>query len=196
MDQSLPNHQPGGSLKHGNNPSQERAITGDKQGKWRQRSRLSQSESQTYGAEEELPSSIDASGSYGRSPTLQGIQAEGNNQRCVASNGSRLLSSSPRSPNTKGYLNSKSRRTRSQQQDGGQPITTVKASGTPHRQSSRGRNRTSSETEHGGKSRKEPTRRKGGLSETESCPMWDKYGNSHTRNGRDMTSVFCVFFLF
>ncbi|XP_035526284.1 uncharacterized protein LOC118334476 [Morone saxatilis] len=197
MDQSVPNRQQGGAPQHaipvgafrqGNIPSKERGIiSGDKVqfGKLRRPIRLSQSESS--GAEEErLSTSMEARGSFGRSPVLQGMQAEGNPyhrgvyeqaeghyQRRLASNGNGPLSSSPRSPNTRGYLSFQSRRTHGQQQDQGHPVTTVKASGTPHRQYSRGRNRTSSETEQGGKGSRGPTQRRRGLSETESRPRWD-----------------------
>ncbi|XP_044074794.1 eukaryotic translation elongation factor 1 delta a (guanine nucleotide exchange protein) isoform X2 [Siniperca chuatsi] len=199
MDQSLPNRQQGGApqqaapvgaFRQGNIPTLERGIiSGDNVqfGRLRQHTRLSQSESQSSGAEEEwLSTSMEASGSYSQSPVLQGMQAEGiwhhrsayeqaesNYQRRLASNGNGPLSSSPRSPNTRGYLTFQSRRTRGQQQDHGFPITTVKASGTPHRQYSRGRNRASSETEQGGKGSRGPTRRKRVLSETESRPTWD-----------------------
>lgn len=204
MDRSLPNHQKGGAPQHaapmgafrqGNIPSLEKGIiSGDKVqfGKPRRHTRLSQSESS--GAEEEwLSTSMEASGSYGQSPILEGTQAESNHQRRLASNGNGPLSSSPRSPNTRGYLTFQSRRSRGQQRDQGYPVTTVKASGIPHRQYSRGRNRTSSETEQGGKGSRGPAQRKRGLSETEIRPRWDKYGTSHTGNGRD---VMCVFGLF
>lgn len=213
MDQCLPNSQqatPVGAFRQGNIPSKERGIISgekDKFGRLRRDSRLSQSENQSSGAEEEwLSTSMEARSSYGQSPILQGMQAEGiwyhrsaheqaesNHQRWNASNGNGPLSSSPRSPNTRGYLSFQSRRTRSQQQDEGHPITTVKASGTPHRQYSRGRNRTTSETEQRGKSSRAPTWRKRGLSETESWPIWDKYGICHTGNGRDMVVVFLAY---
>ncbi|XP_031150364.1 eukaryotic translation elongation factor 1 delta a (guanine nucleotide exchange protein) isoform X2 [Sander lucioperca] len=205
MDQSWPNHQQGGAPQHavpvgtfrqGNNPT----IGGDEVqfGRLRQRTRLS--ESHSFGAEEEwLSTSMEARGSYGQSPVLQGMQAEGilyncstyeqtesNYQQRLASNGNGPLSSSPRSPNTRGYMTFQSRRSLAQQQDPGHPVTTVKASGTPHRRYSRGRNRTSSETEQGGKGSKGPTQRKRGLSETKSKPRWEKYGTSHTGNGRDV----------
>ncbi|XP_076601908.1 eukaryotic translation elongation factor 1 delta a (guanine nucleotide exchange protein) isoform X2 [Chaetodon auriga] len=199
MDQSLPNHQQGGApqraapvwaFSQGNVPTKERGtISGDKVqlGRLRRRTRLSQSESQSSGAEEEcLSTSMEASGSYGQSPILKSMQAEGiwsqrsafeqaeiNHQRRLISNGSGPLSSSPRSPNTRGYLSFQTRRTHSQQQDQEHPVTTVKASGTPHRQYSRGRNRTSSETEQGRKGSRGPTQRRRGLSETESRPRWD-----------------------
>ncbi|XP_070701895.1 elongation factor 1-delta-like isoform X2 [Pempheris klunzingeri] len=176
MDQ--PNRQQGGAPLHaapvgafrqGNIPTLERGIVSGERvqfGRLQRPTRLSQSESQSSGAEEEfLSTSMEASGSYGQSPIL------GNYQRRLASSGNGLLSSSPRSPNTRGF---QSRRTRGQEQGQGHPITTVKASGTPHRQNSRGRNRTSSETEQGGKGSRGPTQRKRGLSETESRPRWDK----------------------
>ncbi|XP_050925894.1 eukaryotic translation elongation factor 1 delta a (guanine nucleotide exchange protein) isoform X2 [Lates calcarifer] len=200
MDQSWPNrHQRGapqhgvpvGAFRQGNVPTTERGIiSGDNVqfGRLRRHTRLSQSESHSSGPEDEwLSSSMEGSSSYGQSPILQSMQAEGiwynrgayeqaegNYQRRLTSNNNGLLSSSPRSPNTRGSLTFHSRRTQSQQQqDQGHPVTTVKASGTPHRQYSRGRNRTSSETEKGGKGSREPNQRKRGLSETESRPRWD-----------------------
>ncbi|XP_056246485.1 eukaryotic translation elongation factor 1 delta a (guanine nucleotide exchange protein) isoform X2 [Seriola aureovittata] len=193
MDQSLPNRQqkgtprqaaPVGATRQVNVPTLERGIiSGDNVqfGRLRRHTRLSQSESQSSGPEDErLSSSVEASGSYGQSPILQGMQAEGiwynrsayeqaesNYQRRLASNNNGHLSSSPRSPNTRGSLTFRSRRGHDQKQDQGHPVTTVKASGTPHRQYSRGRNRTSSETEKGGKGSKGPNQRKRGLSETE-----------------------------
>ncbi|XP_073348198.1 elongation factor 1-delta-like isoform X2 [Pagrus major] len=199
MDQSFPNYQHGGApqpaapvgaFRLGNVPTQERGIiSGDKVqfGRPRRHIRLSQSEGQGSGTEEEwLSSSMEGTGSYGQSPILQGMQAEGmwyqrsayehaesNYQRWRAANGSGALSSSPRSPNTRGYQSFQTRRSRGQQQDQGHPVTTVKASGTPHRQNSKGRYRTSSETEQGGKGSRGPTQRRRGLSETEGRPRWD-----------------------
>ncbi|KAM8727698.1 eukaryotic translation elongation factor 1 delta a (guanine nucleotide exchange protein) isoform 1-T1 [Acanthopagrus schlegelii] len=199
MDQSFPNYQyggapqpaaPVGAFRLGNVPTQERGIiSGDKVqfGRPRRHTRLSQSEGQGSGAEEEwLSSSMEGTGSYGQSPILQDMQAEGmwyqrsayehaesNYQRWRAANGSGALSSSPRSPNTRGYQTFQTRRSRGQQQDQGHPVTTVKASGTPHRQNSKGRYRTSSETERGGKGSRGPTQRRRGLSETEGRPRWD-----------------------
>ncbi|XP_041659377.1 eukaryotic translation elongation factor 1 delta a (guanine nucleotide exchange protein) isoform X4 [Cheilinus undulatus] len=196
MDQSLPNrHQergphytaaPMGAFRQGNFPTLERGvISGDKVqfGRPQRRTRLSHSEGHSSG-EEWLSSSMEARGSYGQSPVLQGMQAEGvwhqrsayeqaesNYQRRLASNGNGPLSSSPRSPNTRGYMTFQSNRNRGQQHEG-RPVT-VKASGTPHRQYSRGRNRTSSETEQGGKGSRGPTQRRRGLSESESRPRWD-----------------------
>lgn len=219
MDQSFPNYQHGeapqpaapvGAFRLGNVPTQERGIiSGDKVqfGRPRRHTRLSQSEGQGSGAEEEwLSSSMEGTGSYGQSPILQGMQAEGmwyqrsayehaesNYQRWRAANGSGALSSSPRSPNTRGYQSFQNRRGRGQQQDQGHPVTTVKASGTPLRQNSKGRYRTSSETERGGKGSRGPTQRRRGLSETEGRPRWDKYGTFLTGNGRDMMCVFRLF---
>lgn len=208
MDQFWPNTKQGGAPQHaspvgtprqGNIPVPERSIiSGDNVqfGRQRRHARLSQSENQSSGAEDEW-----MSGSYGQSPILKGMQAESiwynrssfeqaesNYQRRLASNGNGPLSSSPKSPNTRGF----SRRTNNQQQDQSHPVTTVKSSGTPHRRYSRGRNRTSSETEQGGKGSRgrAPMQRKRGLSETESRPRWDKYDTSHTGNERD---VICVF---
>lgn len=193
MDQSWPNRQQGGApqsavpmgaFRQGIIPTKERgAGSGDQYGKLRRHTRLSQSENQSSGAEEEwLSSSVEASGSYGQSPTLHGLQAEGirYSRGGAASNGSGPMSSSPRSPNPRGYMSFQSRRSRAQQEDQGHPVTTVKASGTPHRQYSRGRNRTSSENENKGS--RGPSQRKRGFSETESRPRWDKYGTSHTRD--------------
>ncbi|XP_043989965.1 elongation factor 1-delta-like isoform X1 [Gambusia affinis] len=179
---------PVGGFRQGNVPTVERGIIiGDniQFGRLRRRSNLSQSESS--GAEEEhLGSSVEASGSYGRSPILQGMQAEavwynrtayeqaeGDYQRRLASNGNGPVSSSPRSPSTKGTLTFHSRRNNDQQRDEGHGVTTVKASGTPHRQLGKGRNRTSSETEQGGKGSRGPNPRKRGISETEGRPRWD-----------------------
>ncbi|XP_028448472.1 eukaryotic translation elongation factor 1 delta a (guanine nucleotide exchange protein) isoform X2 [Perca flavescens] len=210
MDQSWTKRQQGGAPQHavpvgtfrqGNHPTMERStISGDKIPFGRQPRHTRLSESHSFGAEEEwLSTSMEARSSYGQSPVLQGMQAEGilynrsayeqaesNYQRRLASNVNGTLSSSPRSPNTRGYMTFQSRRSLAQQQDPGHPVTTVKASGTPHRRYSRGRNRTSSETEQGGKGSKGPTQRKRGLSETKSKPRWEKYGTSHTGNGRDV----------
>uniref|UniRef100_A0A665WDI2 Eukaryotic translation elongation factor 1 delta a (guanine nucleotide exchange protein) n=2 Tax=Echeneis naucrates TaxID=173247 RepID=A0A665WDI2_ECHNA len=208
MDQSQ-NHQQKGVPEHAvsvgpggqvNVPTLERGIiSGDNVqfGRFRRRTRLSQSESQSSGPEDErLSSSLEASGSYGQSPVLQAMQAEGiwynrnvyeqaegNYQRRFVSTNNGPLSSSPRSPNTRGSLTFRSRRGQDQQQDQGHPVSTVKASGTPHRQYSRGRNRTSSETEQGGKGSKGPTQRKRGLSETESRPR---------RDNTNMSGVQCL----
>ncbi|XP_060900979.1 eukaryotic translation elongation factor 1 delta a (guanine nucleotide exchange protein) isoform X2 [Labrus mixtus] len=196
MDQSLPNPHQGrapqraaasvGAFRQGNVPTLERGvISGDKVqfGRPQRHTRLSHSEVQSSG-EEWLNRSMEGSGSYGESPVYQGMQAEGirhhrssyeqagnNYPRRISSNGNGPLSSSPRSPNTRGYMTFQSSRNRGQQQEG-RPVT-VKASGTPHRQYSRGRNRTSSETEQGGKGSRGPHQRKRGLSETEIRPKWD-----------------------
>lgn len=210
MDQSLPSNQHKGATTGGVNvPTLERGIiSGDniQFGRLRRRTRLSQSESS--GPEDErLGSSLEAAGSYGRSPILQGMQAEGvwynrgayeqaesNYHRRLASNNNNgPLSSSPRSPNARGSLTFRSRRAQEHQQDHGHPVATVKASGTPHRQSSRGRSRTSSETEQGGRGSKGPNQRKRGFSETENRPRRDKYDTSHTGNGRDLMCVFSLF---
>lgn len=192
MDQSCQNHQqsrapqntvPMGTFRQGSVPALERGIiSGDNVqfGRLRRHTRLSQSESS--GAEEEwLSSSVEASGSYGQSPVLQGLQAEAvwynrNIHDQVESGG--LLSSSPRSPNTRGFLLYHSRPNQSHLQGQGPSVTTVKASGTPHRQIGKGRNRTSSETEQGGKGSRGPHPRKRGISETESKPKRDKYDTS------------------
>ncbi|XP_029308800.1 eukaryotic translation elongation factor 1 delta a (guanine nucleotide exchange protein) isoform X4 [Cottoperca gobio] len=197
MDQSQPNRQQGGVPQHavpvgtfrqGNNPRMEESIiSGDKVqfGRLHRRTRLS--EGHSSGAEEErLSTSMEGRGWYGQSPVLQGMQAEGilpnrstheqnerNYQRRLPSNGNGPLSSSPRSPNTRRYMTFQSKRSRGQQQDQGHPGTTVKASATPHRRYSRGRNRTSSETEQGSKGSWGPTQRRKVFSETESRPRWD-----------------------
>ncbi|XP_030015855.1 eukaryotic translation elongation factor 1 delta a (guanine nucleotide exchange protein) isoform X2 [Sphaeramia orbicularis] len=199
MDRSRTNPQQGGAPQYslpvgtprqGAVPVLERGIiSGDNVqfGRLRRRTRLSQSESQSSGAEEEwLSSSLEAGGSYGRSPVLQGMQAEqvwynrstyeqaeGSYQRRLASGGNGPLSSSPRSPNARGHLTFHSKRTHGQEQNPSHTVTTVKSSGTPHRQISRGRYRTSSENEQRGKGSRGPTPRKRGLSETESRPRWD-----------------------
>lgn len=194
MDQSFPNRQQGrapqyaaapmGAFRQGNIPTLERGvISGDKVqfGRPQRHMRLSHSEGHSSG-EEWLSSSMEG-GSYGRSP-MQGEgmwhhrsaheHGEGTHHRRFAPDGSGYLSSSPRSPNTRGHMTYHSNRSRGQQHEG-HPVT-VKASGTPHRQYSRGRNRTSSETEQGSKGSRGPSQRKRGLSETESRPRWDKYG--------------------
>ncbi|KAM9719411.1 eukaryotic translation elongation factor 1 delta a (guanine nucleotide exchange protein) isoform 1-T1 [Menidia menidia] len=177
---------PLGAIRQGNIPSVERGIiSGDNVqfGRLRHRSRLSQSEGS--GAEEDrLGSSMEGSSSYGRSPLLQGMQAEtvwynrstyeqaeGNFQRRLASNGNGPLSSSPRSPNTRGPLTFHSRRNHGEQQDQEHAVTTVKASGTPHRQFNRSRYRTSSESEQGSRDGRRPYQRKRGFSETDG--KWD-----------------------
>ncbi|XP_069013790.1 eukaryotic translation elongation factor 1 delta a (guanine nucleotide exchange protein) isoform X2 [Embiotoca jacksoni] len=196
MDQSWPNRQqrgapqnaaPAGGVRRGEVPGLERGIiSGDniQFGRLRHRTRPSHSESHSSGAEEErLSSSAEA---RGKSPVRRGAQAEptwynrrayeraeGSYHRRLTSDGNRPLSSSPRSPNTRGSLTFHSRRAHGQQRARGLPVTTVKASGTPHRQFSRGRSRTSSETEQGGKGSWGPHLRKTGLSETESRPRWD-----------------------
>ncbi|KAK7896140.1 hypothetical protein WMY93_021465 [Mugilogobius chulae] len=141
MDQSSP--KPAASRAAPRSVPQERGIiSGDNVqfGRVKRRSRLSQSESS--GPEEEA-------GSYGRSPVLQGLQAEqvwynrnsyeqaeGNFHRQRTSSNNGPMSSSPRSPND-----------------------------------NRARNRTSSETE--GKGGRGPAPRKRGFSETENRPKRD-----------------------
>lgn len=209
MDRSRTNPQQGGapqyalpvgSPRQGSVPVVERGIiSGDNVqfGRLRRRTRLSQSESQSSGAEEEwLSSSLEAGGSYGRSPVLQGMQAEhvwysrgayeqaeGSYQRRLVSGGNGPLSSSPRSPNTRGHMTFHSKRAHGQEQSPSHTVTTVKSSGTPHRQISRGRYRTSSENEERGKGSRGPAPRKRGLSETEGRPRWDKYDASHSGMG-------------
>lgn len=170
MDQSLPNTQQGQAphqaFKPANAPSKEKGIVGAEKGRFgrlKRESRLSQSDGQSSGAEEEcLGTSVEAKSPYSQSPILHGIQAKSHR------NGH--LSSSPRSPNTRGHF--QFRRARGHQQDEGHAIPTVKASGIPHRQSSRGRNRTSSETEQRGHGSKGQTWRKRGYSETEHGSVW------------------------
>lgn len=189
MGDPLPNRAqalPSGVFTQSDNPSLERSIIKNEArlGRVRQHSHLSQSESS--GAEEEqLSLSADLTTSYARSPVLQGTaaqgvlyhrstfeQAESNHQCWVPSNGNKVLSSSPRSPNTRSFFS------RGQHQNKGHPADTIKASGTQAHQSGRGRNRTSSETEARAKSSWTPTQRKRGLSETERRPMRDKYDRS------------------
>ncbi|KAF7662083.1 hypothetical protein LDENG_00246760 [Lucifuga dentata] len=161
-------------------------------GRLRRHTRSSHSENQGSGAEEEwLSSSVEAAGSYGQSPSFQGSprfqaehiwynhsayeQAEGNYQRrLIADDDGPLLS--PKSPNTRGSFNSLTFHSKCSQQEQGlqsRPVPTVKSSGTPHRQYSKGRNRTSSESERGGKGSRGPASRKRGLSEMEFKPRWD-----------------------
>ncbi|XP_037538264.1 eukaryotic translation elongation factor 1 delta a (guanine nucleotide exchange protein) isoform X2 [Nematolebias whitei] len=166
---------PVGAFRQGNIPTVERGIiSGDNVqfGRLRHRSHLSHSESS--GSEyERLGSSVEAGGSYGQSPVLQGMQAEGNYQRRLPSDGDGPLSSSPRSPNVRGSLTFHSRRGQDLHPDQRPPVTTVKASGTPHRQLGKVRDRTSSETEQGSKGSRGAHPRKRGFSETESKPRWD-----------------------
>ncbi|XP_026168742.1 elongation factor 1-delta-like isoform X2 [Mastacembelus armatus] len=199
MDQAWPKSQqkeapqnavPVGAFRSGNIPNIERGIiSGDNVqfGRVRRRPRLSQSESQNSGAEEEwLSSPMEARSSYGQSPILQGMQAEGiwynrsiyehaesNYQRWLSSNGNSPQSSSPRSPNTRGFLTFYSKRSHSEQQDQGHPVNTLKSSDTPHHQYSKNRSRTTSETEQEGKSIRRPVQRKRALSETENRPRRD-----------------------
>lgn len=162
MDQSVQNGQQGKAPQQAfhpaSAPSKEKGIFGAPKGKFgrpKRESRLSQSEGQSSGAEDErFGTSLEGKSPYGQSPVLQGMHAK------YHRNGH--LSSSPRSPNTRGHF--QARRTRGQQQDEGHSVPTVKASGIPHRQSSRGRNRTSSETEQGSRG---PNRRRRGFSEAE-----------------------------
>lgn len=190
---NLPHALPLGVLSQSNNPSLERSIIKSKAqfGRVRRHSRLSQSESS--GAEEEwLSPSADATSSYSRSPLLQCIpaqglmyhrsafeQAESTDQCWDQSNSNEVLSSSPRSPNTRSYFSSQSGLSRSLHQNKGHPAAPMKSSGAHHHQSIRGRNRTSSETEPRTKSSKTPSQRKRGLSETESWTLRDKYDCSN-----------------
>ncbi|KAM8838068.1 elongation factor 1-delta-like isoform 1-T1 [Synchiropus picturatus] len=154
-----PSAQPGGAEV----PIPERSIISGENSqfrKMRRHARLSQSENS---GEECLGSSVEASASYGHSPNLKG----GSYQRRGFGSGNKLLSSSPRSPNTRGFHSKRHPAQRLDQE--GQPVI-VRSSGTPHRQYSRGRNRTSSETEKGDKER---VPRKRGRSETEYRPKWD-----------------------
>lgn len=194
MGDPLPNHPhalPLGVLSQSNNPSLERSIIKSKAQFGRVHSHLSESES-PGGEEEWLSPSADTTSSYARSPVLQCIPAQGvmyhrgafeqgesNDQCCSPSNGNEVLSSSPRSPNTRSYFSSQSGLSHSPHQNKGHPAATMKSSGTHHHQSIRGRNRTSSETEPRAKSSRTPTQRKRGFSETESRPMRDKYDCSN-----------------
>ncbi|XP_061550186.1 elongation factor 1-delta-like isoform X2 [Phycodurus eques] len=145
MDQSK--SEQGGAPKPAATPERS-IISGDNLqfGKMRRHARSSQSENQTSGPEEEyLGSSAEAGGSYGRSP---GVHAKIFKPH----------SSSPRSP--------RAHWAKRPQQDSSQ-IPTVKSSGTPHRHYSRGRYRTSSETEKGARGAREPKFRRKGLSESD-----------------------------
>lgn len=171
MDQSSPQQPASRGV-----PVERGIISGDNVqfGRMRRRNRLSQSESS--GPEEE------GVGSYGRSPVLQGLQAEqvwynrssyehaeGNYHRQRTSSGNGPLGSSPRSPNVRSFHPK-----RNQNQDlSHQSPTMVRSSGT--RQDYKGRSRTSSETEAGGKGGRGPAPRKRGFSETENKPKRDKY---------------------
>ncbi|KAJ0011963.1 hypothetical protein NQD34_012938 [Periophthalmus magnuspinnatus] len=168
MDPSSPKHPASRAVQ------QERGIiSGDNVqfGRVKRRSRLSQSESS--GPEEEI-------GSYGRSPVLQGLQAEqvwynrsaydhaeGNYHRQRTSSGNGPLSSSPRSPNVRSFH---AKRNQNQDPNHSSP-TMVRSSGT--RQDNKGRNRTSSETESGARGSRGPAPRKRGFSETENKPKRD-----------------------
>lgn len=196
MGEPLPNRPhtlPSGAFPQSNNSSLERSTVKNKGqfGRLCRHSHLSQSESS--GAEEEwLGPSADVTSTYARSTILQGVpaqgvvyhrsafeQAAGNGQSWFPSNGNEVLSSSPRSPNTRSYFGPQPGLSRSQHQNKGHPAAIMKTSGTHHHQSFRGRNRTSSETEARAKSSRTPTQRKRGLSETESRPMRDKYDCSN-----------------
>uniref|UniRef100_A0A8C6UUB4 Eukaryotic translation elongation factor 1 delta a (guanine nucleotide exchange protein) n=1 Tax=Neogobius melanostomus TaxID=47308 RepID=A0A8C6UUB4_9GOBI len=161
MDQSSPKQPRGVPVERG-------IISGDNVqfGKMRRRNRQSQSESS--GPEEE------GVGSYGRSPVLQGLQAEqvwynrsghehaeSTYYRQRTFSGNRALGSSPRSPNVRSYH---AKQNQNQDPSHQSPIT-VRSSGT--RQDSKGRNRTSSETEGGGKGGRGHFPRKRGFSETD-----------------------------
>ncbi|CAN9502946.1 unnamed protein product [Ophioblennius macclurei] len=175
MDPSWPNrHQrgtPQSAVPMGVFRQDRGIISGDNLqfGRLRRPVRISQSEGS--GAEEDwLSSSPMASGSYGQSPVQYGEGGWGHrgSYEQAESNHLHRFPSSPRSPNTRGALTFHSRRGTGQ--DHG--VATVRASGTPHRQSSRGRYRTSSETEQGGKGRGHQPRKRG-LSETEGRSRWD-----------------------
>ncbi|XP_055008165.1 eukaryotic translation elongation factor 1 delta a (guanine nucleotide exchange protein) isoform X2 [Boleophthalmus pectinirostris] len=154
-------------------PQERGIISGDniQFGRVKRRSRLSQSESS--GPEEEA-------GSYGRSPALQGLQAEqvwynrnaydqaeGNYHRQRTSSGNGPMSSSPRSPNVRSFH---AKRNQNQDPNHPSPIM-VRSSGT--RQDNKGRIRTSSETESGTRGSRGPAPRKRGFSETENKPRRD-----------------------
>lgn len=194
MSQSLPNHQqvgaaPIGAIRQASIPIRDSGIISGDKDQYGKPRRQTRSESQSSGPEEECASiSMARGGSYGQSPILQGMQAEGiwqhrssfehaesNYQRWLASDNGQL-SASPKSPNSRGVWSSQTRRPRGQLQSQGQPVATVKASGTPHGQSVRGRSRTSSETERGNKGSRGPTPRKRDFFEMEPRLVWDKYG--------------------
>lgn len=157
MDPSVQNSLQGKAPQQAFQPSKAKGIVGSPKGKFgrlKREGRLSQSEGQSSGAEDErFGTSLESKSPYGQSPVVHARNSY---------NRSSHLSASPRSPNTRGHF--QARRTRGQQQDEGHSVPTVKASGIPHRQSSRGRNRTSSETEQGSRG---PYRRRRGFSEAE-----------------------------
>lgn len=97
-------------------------------------------------------------------------------------------SSGPEEEQLSSSVEASARRTQNHhQQDQEHPFPIMKSSGTTNHQNKKSRNRTSSETEQGGKgSSRGPTQRKRGHSETENRPRWDKYDTCHTRNGREM----------
>lgn len=120
-------------------------ISGDNVqfGRLRPRVRVSESEKQSCGAEDERTSTFtEARVSHGQSRGVEGA----------------------RNPTSEGSPAFQSRPT--------------------HRRYSRGRSRTSSESEKKGKGSKEPVRRKRVFSETEPRPRWDKYDPCRSRNGR------------
>lgn len=186
MDQSVPINQEGQApqqaFQPGSAPSKEKGIFGAPKGRFgrqKRENRLSQSEGLSSGAEDErFGTSLEGRSPYGQSPVLHGLK------NSYHRNGH--LSSSPRSPNTRGHF--QARRTRGNQQDEGHSVPTVKASGIPHRQSSRGRNRTSSETEQGSRG---PYRRRRGYSEAENGSVWE---NLSVWESRVSYAAFFLFF--
>ncbi|KAJ3594625.1 hypothetical protein NHX12_003932 [Muraenolepis orangiensis] len=135
----------------------------------RRRTRSSQSENQGSGAEEERTGG--SGHSYGRSPAAQthldGKSADG------------PLSSSPRGTRGRGGGASRAKLPQSPRQEAPQQENGVG----PRRPAGRGRYRTSSESERGGRGSRGPAHRRRGLSETEGRP-W--------RDNINMTGVQCL----
>ncbi|CAL8281798.1 unnamed protein product [Lota lota] len=177
MDQSKPNPTQGGTPqiaipgRKASGPTVERGSLGSAgaQSGRRQRMRSSQSENQGSGAEEDL-----TGGPYGRSPVLHGTQT---NPEGKSANG--MLSSSPRSPGTKGPNAPRGGATRTKLPPGPRQGDPDKENGNaPRRPAGRGRSRTTSESERGGKGSRGPAQRKRGLSETEGRPWRDNINMS------------------
>ncbi|CAL8345238.1 unnamed protein product [Merluccius merluccius] len=129
------------------------------------------------GAEDE--STGGAGNSYGRSPVAHGMQAylEGK-----GANGT--LSSSPRSPSTRGSYAPRGGAVRAKlpqgprQENPNKENGAAKSPAAPRQPAGRGRTRTSSENERGGKGGRGPAHRKRGLSETEVTPRRDNINMS------------------
>lgn len=178
MEQSKPNATQGGTPYIAIPGRQASAGVAGSPSGGRLRTRSSQSE-------EELT----RGSSYGRSPVQTYQEGKGANG---------VLSSSPRSPGTRGPYAPRGGASRAKLPQGPrQENPTNKENGaakspaTPRQPAGRGRNRTSSETEKGGKGSRGPAHRKRGLSETEGRPWREKYDHlSHWGNWRDALFVF------